>query len=67
MQKTVKAKLRDSDGFDEVERIAAALGAVIGDRVGRPSSILALRRVMDSNMEVYAIMKGELRTEIKWH
>jgi hypothetical protein len=45
--------------------MAAALGGVIGNAVGLPSSILALRRVMDANMEMYAIMKE--RSEIKWH
>jgi hypothetical protein len=54
----------DEDDFDsEVKRMVAALGAVItrNEVVGLPSTIVALRRVLDANAAVYDVLVAEWR------
>ena len=53
----------DDEFNDEVERMVAALGGVIthNEVIGLPSTIIALRRVLDANVEVCAALAEEWR------
>jgi hypothetical protein len=56
MKKSKKTKMSTSTD-DEVERLVRALGGVLVDVAGCPSTILALRRVLDNHLGVQAIFK----------
>jgi hypothetical protein len=53
----------DDEFKDDVEKMVAALGGIItrNEVVGLPSTIIALRRVLDINMEVCAALADEWR------
>jgi len=54
---------------DEVERLIAALGGVINDEVaGLPSTVLALRHVLNNHVHLNGIFERHSSfSEIKWH
>jgi hypothetical protein len=60
----------DDEFNDDVERMIKALGGIITrkEAIGLPSTIVALRTVLDTNMQAYAMLADEWRrSETKRH